>query len=144
MRFSISKEIYENLISYGNKFSSKEVCGALVGYAGQSTYTCDQFTALTNISKKDQGVHYIPDPNEFFNVLSTTKQFDKTNLKDLVGIFHTHPNHLPIPSHTDINGAGYKGIYLIYSPKYNQLNGFYYDGDESEREFIPLTSLEIT
>ena len=144
MRFNISQEVYDNLIKYGNEFSSQEVCGALVGYASQGSYTCDEFTALTNVSTEDQGVHYVPDPNEFFNVLFKTKQFNKTNSKDLVGIFHTHPHHLPILSHTDINGAGYQGVYLIYSPKHNQLNGFYYDGNEAAREFIPLQSLEIT
>jgi len=143
MRFSISKEVYDNLISYGNKFSSKEVCGALVGYAGQGTYTCDQFNTLTNVSKEDQGANYVPDPNEFFNVLSKTKQFDKTNTKDLVGIFHTHPHSLPIPSQIDINGAGYAGIYIIYSPKYDKLSTFYYNGDETDRKFIPTTTTEI-
>ena len=143
MQFKITKDVYDSIISYGKNFPSQEVCGALVGYSNQSVYTCDEFKKLSNVSEMDQGVHYTPDPNEFFGVISKTAHFDKANKKELVGIFHTHPHHLPIPSATDINGAGYKGVYLIYSPKYDKLNAYYYDGNEVHKEFIPIESLEI-
>jgi len=143
MQFKILDEVYNNIISYGQNFSSQEVCGALVGYAGQNTYTCHEFKKLSNVSNEDKSGHYIPDPNEFFAVISQTSHFNHRNKKDLVGIFHTHPHSLPIPSQTDINGAGYAGVYLIYSPKYDQLNAFYYDGDETDRKFTPIELVEI-
>lgn len=138
MQFNISQPVYNALISYGNKFPSQEVCGALIGISDQSSYTCTDFIKLTNVSTEDQGHNYVPDPNEFFNVLKTTTHFSQKNTRQLVGIFHTHPHHLPIPSITDIEGAGYAGIYIIYSPKYTKLNAFYYDGNETHRAFQPV------
>ena len=145
MKLNVTKEILETMIKYGDNSPDLEVCGALIGnfYPYESSYTCTEFIPLTNRSNKDQAVHYIPDQNEFFDVLKRTSHFDSNSNLDLVGIFHTHPHHAPIPSHTDIFGAGYAGIYVIYSPKYKDIKSYYYDGHENTRFFSPSVILTI-
>tara|TARA_Y100000361_G_C11026782_1_gene272583 strand:- start:163 stop:618 length:456 start_codon:yes stop_codon:yes gene_type:complete len=143
MKLNVTKDILEAMINYGDNSPELEVCGALVGKSDESSYTCTEFIPLTNRSNKNKAVHYIPDQNEFFNVLKRTTHFDSNSNLDLVGIFHTHPHHAPIPSETDILGAGYAGIYVIYSPKLKEIKSYYYDGQENTRFFSPSTILTI-
>ena len=142
--FNITQEIYSTILTYGDNSPEYEVCGALFGsISNQGTYTCTEFLPMTNVSPNDKGVHYIPDPNEFFKVIKTTKHFNIDNSKDLLGIFHTHPHNKPIASITDITGAGYKGVYMIYSPKYKSTNSYFWDGDEQTRNFKLLDNWKI-
>ena len=143
MYLNITKDIVNAMITYGDNSPDTEVCGALVGKANKSSYTCTEFIPIQNVSNKNKEVHYIPDQNEFFNVLKTTTHFNTQNNLDLVGIFHTHPHHAPIPSSTDIMGAGYAGIYIIYSPKFKEIKSYYYDGHENTRFFSPSNILTI-
>ena len=130
----ISKDIQEELIRYGDSSPDKEVCGLLLGNKfsvngalNSADWLCDEFRPLTNVSDNKE-VHYIPEPTELFKALKDTTHMTKGATKDLVGVFHTHPHHEAKPSITDLTGAGYMGFYIIYSPKYNQFNAFYYDG----------------
>ncbi len=129
----IQEKIKRILINYGDQSPTKEVCGFLLGKKSDSVWECDEFIPLTNISDS-QEVHYIPEPNEMFKALNKTTHMDSQADKDLVGVFHTHPHHRAQPSITDLTGAGYQGFYFIYSPKYNELNAFYYDGGDPKFE----------
>lgn len=126
---TISQEIYDQLVAYGEESPTEEVCGALLGKKfADDSWVCDEFIPMTNVSTEGHSHHYVADPNELFQVLSkTTLMFDDAE-KDLVGIFHTHPNHEPTPSITDIGEAGYEGAYLIYSPNLQRMSAHYYDG----------------
>lgn len=126
--FTIDPVVFDELIAYGDATPDVEVCGALLGQKGETTWICDEFIPLTNVSHHDHGHHYIPHPNELFEALSKTKHMNKNALKDLVGIFHTHPYHDPYPSSTDILGAGYEGAYVIYAPAQRLMTAHYYDG----------------
>ncbi len=125
MKLNVTKDILEAMINYGDNSPELEVCGALVGKSDESSYTCTEFIPLTNRSNKNKAVHYIPDQNEFFNVLKRTTHFDSNSNLDLVGIFHTHPHHAPIPSETDILGAnkfGLESLFIVNGIHKNQLN----------------------
>ena len=101
-------------------------------------YLIKKYIQLTNISPNPE-VHYIPEPNEWFKLLQQTSFLNKNAKYDLIGIFHTHPHHHPIASHTDINEAGYEGVYWIYSPKYKENRAYYYDGSDTNKEFKEIT-----
>ena len=129
----IQEKIKQDLIDYGDSSLDKEVCGFLLGQKSGDTWSCTEFRALTNVSDNKE-VHYIPEPNEMFKVLSETTHMNSNAKKDLVGVFHTHPHHEAIPSITDLTGAGYMGFYIIYSPKHKQFNSFFYDGGDPKFE----------
>ena len=109
-----------------------EICGALLGNRDKGDITT--YIPLTNISPT-KSCHYIPDPNEWLQVLKKTTFLNKKSKWDLIGLFHTHPHCAPIASSTDINEAGYEGLYWIYSPKDNSSNFYYYDGSETTKKF---------
>tara|TARA_Y100000034_G_scaffold132444_1_gene195444 strand:+ start:1128 stop:1559 length:432 start_codon:yes stop_codon:yes gene_type:complete len=138
MELNISQNVYNSIYKYGNSDLINEVCGAFIGKKTTDTiWECEEFIPMRNISQKGRGSNYTPDPGELFKVLKRTTHMTKGASKDFVGIFHTHPHHLPIPSHTDIYGAGYMGFYMIYSPKYKQDKTYFYDGQE--RKFNDAT-----
>ena len=124
----------------GNESPHEEICGALLGKKNGKEIIIEDYIPLTNVSD-NKLVHYIPDPNEWFQVLQKTT-LDKDSEISLVGIYHTHPQSPPIASTTDIEEAGYAGIYIIYSPRYKKANTYYYDGDEDKRQFTK-TNLKI-
>ncbi|MBC8436899.1 Mov34/MPN/PAD-1 family protein [bacterium] len=133
IKLNILKEVFDEVVVYGDNSPNYEVCGAFLGKRDESSidnWLCDEFIPMTNVSTMDQGVHYVPDPNEMFQMLSRTTHMDKDADKDLIGIFHTHPHNLPIPSQTDLNGAGYRGFYMIHSPKFEETQTYFYDGGD--------------
>lgn len=141
MKVAVSKGILQQLQEYGNEHSTVEVCGVLTGQVSEDedVWEVKEFTPTTNVTDGEfESVHYIPDPGEFFQIIRNTRLVSKKADKDFIGIFHTHPNNLPIPSITDINEAGYKGIYIIFSPKYKNLGFYYWDGDEENRSWKPI------
>lgn len=146
----MQKSVWEEMQRYGKASPDHEVVGALLGqHINDETSECNAFVPLTNVASQNgdkhligtcnlqPSVHYIPDPNEFFQVLKTTKLMTTGAKNDFVGIFHTHPHHASFPSMTDIYGAGYAGFYPIMSLLENKTNVFYYDG--INRIFEPAT-----
>lgn len=130
LSLQVRSKVIEEMTDYGDSSPSLEVCGALLGTKlSGNNWLCDEFVPVTNVSPMP-GVHYIPDPNEFLNnVLKRTTHFSNDAEKDLIGIFHTHPNSPPRPSIIDIQEASYLGAYIIYSPRFKEMNTFYSDGE---------------
>lgn len=149
-----SKVIWDTVKDYGLQSPDAEVVGALIGqHLDDKTSECDEFIPLKNVADQNAkrqligtqelypSVHYVPDPNEFYQVLFKTRLMRTEADKDFVGIFHTHPHHQAQPSLTDIHGAGYAGFYPIFSLKDDEINLFYYDG---MNRYFERAELEIT
>ena len=125
-------------MDHGDSRPTEEICGALLGHRQNKTWVITDYRHLTNTSP-NKSMHYIPDPNEWIKILKKTTFLDKKAKLDLIGIFHTHPMSQPVASITDIEEAGYEGVYWIYSPKFKNNNFYYYDGDEEKRQFNEIT-----
>ena len=137
MNFNISKDTLYEMTSYADD-SPDEIVGAIVGKKQGNSWKCEKFIPLTNVSTENKEVHYIPDPNEFMGMLRETTHVSPKAENDFIGIMHSHPNNKPIPSITDLQGAGYTGVYIIHSPKFKETKAYYYDGNESERRWEPI------
>jgi proteasome lid subunit RPN8/RPN11 len=137
MNFSISRDILYEMTSYANS-SPDEIVGAMVGKKQGNSWKCEEFIPLTNISTENKEVHYVPDPNEFMSMLRKTTHVSSSAESDFLGIMHSHPNNRPIPSVTDVQGAGSTGVYIIHSPKFKETRAYYYDGNESNRNWDPI------
>lgn len=116
----------------GDESPHEEICGALLGDKNNRRVT--KYVALTNVSP-NKGHHYIPDQNQWLSMLKNTTFITKNAKWDFLGIFHTHPKSEPVASITDINEAGYEGLYWIYSPAMKGSRFYYYDGNDEERQF---------
>jgi len=146
----VSFPILNEMLDYAKSSPKLEICGALLGKRTGSFEEPEElkildFVPMANVSEHGKSVHYIPDPNELLNVLKRTTHYDNKATLDLVGIFHNHPNNAPRPSITDINGAGYAGVYIIYSNKTGELSAQYYDGGEQmgfKQAYVMVTGIQ--
>jgi len=132
--------ILEEMIAHGNSNLQDEVCGIGLGHKNNNIWNLTKFIPLDNVVKDENFAEiksqlnandltdYIPHPAQWLNAISQTTHFAKDAEFDLVVLFHTHPHNHPRPSMTDIRGAGYEAVYIIYSPCYNEISYNYNNG----------------
>lgn len=115
----------QQLINYAKTSPHKEICGAIMGEVRDQenyVYNMVEFIPITNIAG-DGVADYIMDPNELLHkvIMNSNIHMNPNAPLSFVGVFHNHPYWRPIPSEMDIDGAGYAGIYVIYSNIYDDL-----------------------
>lgn len=122
------------LINYGKTSPHKEVCGAIMGQvidAQKGIYKMVSFIPITNVA--GTGVaDYEMDANELMHkvLMNSQLHFNPAAPLSFVGVFHNHPYWRPIPSEMDIDGAGYAGIYVIYSNQYDDTMAWINEGSD--------------
>ncbi len=141
MEVLLTKSLRDEVINQGDKSPTEEICGALLGYRNEKSWRIVEAIQLKNTSE-NKAVHYVPDQNQWYEVLNKTTFLNKDAKLELLGIYHTHPNSEPIASATDINEAGYEGVYWIYSPRYKRSNYYYWDGNEDKRQFKKINVIK--
>ena len=132
--------ILKEMIAHGKTDLQNEVCGIGLGRKKHHLWTLTKFIPLDNVVKDENFANirsqfnandvtdYIPHPMQWLNALRETTHLDQNAEFDLVVIFHTHPHNHPRPSLTDIRGAGYEAVYIIYSPCYDEISYNYHNG----------------
>lgn len=128
------KFIFNRILLHGNSSQFDEVCGVGIGNKNNNIWKILDFITVDNVVKKEEFANlrknlnisprtdYIPHPMQFINILRKTKHFDTNNKKELVMLFHTHPKNHAIPSLKDVQGAGYNAVYVIFSPRYQEIS----------------------
>lgn len=86
-----------------------EVCGLLVGRFARDRTTVDRVTSAPNLAGDRRADRYVLDPDAF---LAADCEARSAGL-DVVGIWHTHPDHPARPSTTDRVAAWAGYSYLI-------------------------------
>ncbi|MBT8399757.1 MAG: M67 family metallopeptidase [Rhodothermia bacterium] len=89
----------------------EECCGVLLGEFGQSVRVLEA-VAADNTSQAHRERRYLIDAPTLFRI---TKDADRRGL-DVVGFYHSHPDHPAQPSQTDLEQATFPTyVYLIQS-----------------------------
>lgn len=89
----------------------EECCGFLVGADGDPKRVQETRRA-TNVVREDRGRRYMIDPRE---ILTLDRQNRGTG-RDLLGFYHSHPDHPARPSDFDLANAAWPGYsYVILS-----------------------------
>jgi proteasome lid subunit RPN8/RPN11 len=86
-----------------------EVCGLLVGRSGPGGTSVDRVTLAPNLAGDRRADRYVLDPDAF---LAADRAARRDGL-DVVGVWHTHPDHPARPSTTDREAAWPGYSYLI-------------------------------
>lgn len=136
----IQADIYDDLVLAGLESPpDAEICCVLLGKPYKKTYQIDAHIAVRNVAA-DPLQDYILDPRKMGEIYNTTYPFNPKVGKDrrFVGVFHTHPQNHAYPSQKDIEGAQGGNIYLIFSPKYKELNAFWVPQGEGKVPQKPL------
>ena len=89
----------------------EECCGFLVGNSGEPRRVRETRRA-TNVVKENRERRYVIDPRE---ILEVDRALVGTG-QDLLGFYHSHPDHPAAPSDFDLANAAWTGYsYLILS-----------------------------
>lgn len=101
----LTQKIKDEIITFCDNTDDESV-GVVVKKDGK-----EMFVPFTNISD-GKAVHYVAEPQEFYNVLKDTELFEG---KDKIVCFvHSHPFGMKNPSGIDIAEAYHNYPYLIY------------------------------
>lgn len=87
-----------------------ECCGFIYGHVGDQVQV-SQIQAVVNDSAENQKVHYTIPPKEFMKA----ERYALEKEIDLIGVFHSHPDHPPYPSGRDLADALPELSYFITS-----------------------------
>lgn len=97
-------EQHHILLEWATKGRPYEVCGIIGGKGNHA----QQIYQLPNIAS-DPRTRYLIDPKAF---VSAYYEIERNGL-EMIGVVHSHPTSLPIPSPTDIVEAAWPGIYYV-------------------------------
>src|SRR5437879_4236968 len=78
----------------------EECCGFLLGHVGEPKRVIEARRGK-NIATEDRARRYVVDPIEMLHVDDDAR----TKGMDLIGIYHSHPNHPAVPSEFDRSRA---------------------------------------
>jgi len=107
----LSRAVNNDIIEICKDGFPNEVCGVLIGKMEKNTFKISSFIACKNLNKERSVDRYELDPKDYKNA----DQIAKEQSMDIIGIYHSHPNHPAIASDTDKLFAQERFIYLIYS-----------------------------
>lgn len=113
MPIHLPRTLRSSLTAWASAGYPAEVCGTLIGSKTESTVRIDDVTLARNLNHARAQDRYELDPEDF---LRSDMRARGLGL-DIVGIWHTHPDHPARPSATDRDGAWDEWVYLILSVK---------------------------
>ena len=133
----IFKSTYDEIIKHAEAGYPEEVCGVLIGNNGCIT----KFKECRNLNRERARDRYELDPHSF----KEADDWARLTSMEILGIYHSHPDHTSRPSMFDKERAWPDWIYIILSihhGKYNDGKAWvFHDHDspfvEENMELIP-------
>lgn len=108
-----------------------EICGALLGSFGEEHILVEELHRLENLRDERRERRYEVTPKD---QLKAQQRADERDL-DVVGFYHSHPDHPACPSQYDLDHAWPRYVYAIVSVRNgnaDDLNFWQLSDDESE------------
>lgn len=92
-----------------------ETCGVLIGNASGVGFTVARVAQAKNLNTERAADRFELDPDDFF----AADQAARADGLEVVGIWHSHPDHPAAPSQTDLDAAwdGYSYVILSVSKR---------------------------
>ncbi len=107
----ISTPCQSQLHSFITQGYPHETCGVLLGKQNNNTREILQITQAKNLNEEKPEVRYDLDPKDLLKADNLAKE----NGWEIIGIWHSHPDHPAKPSETDRQGAWSNWSYVIVS-----------------------------
>lgn len=120
------------------KWYPKECCGVLLGKLVEGERIVSEIVSCTNIAEGDQRARYHIDPAELIDIQKRARDAGL----DIIGFFHSHPDHPAVASKTDLREAlWFANSYLIVEVtkgRAGEIGSFVLCGtDEQDKRFDP-------
>lgn len=103
----ILRAVYDGIIKHAEAGFPHEVCGVLVGTNGKITH----YRECRNLNTERAHDRYDLDPESF----KEADEWARGEGLEIVGIYHSHPDHPSIASETDRQRAWPEWVYMIFS-----------------------------
>jgi proteasome lid subunit RPN8/RPN11 len=135
----IRREAYDSIRAHGAEGFPYEICGLLVGRPGEQLIT--EARRVQNIEMQNPHVRYLIDDKEDMRI---RKSLYKTDL-DVLGYYHSHPNHPAQPSVFDTERSWESYMYVIVSVRDGEpadMNAFVAQKDRGPMLGEPLEIVE--
>jgi proteasome lid subunit RPN8/RPN11 len=112
MALKVSKHNIQKMFDHGEESYPYECCGVLIGIPGDSAVVLD-VQRLTNVNNEMPTRRYDVDP------LELARADSKAEAKglEIIGIYHSHPDHPARPSKYDLDHAWRYLSYIVMSIK---------------------------
>ena len=107
MVVKILKSTFDGIIKHAESGYPEEVCGVLIG----NDETINEFRKCRNLNRGRAKDRYELDPISF----QEADNWARINHQDIIGIYHSHPDHPSLPSEVDRSNAWPDWIYIIFS-----------------------------
>jgi len=114
MVVKIAKEAFDGMIEHAEEGYPHEVCGVMTGMNG----LIKNYIRCRNLNRERAHDRYELDPLSF----NEADQWARVNGQDIVGIYHSHPDHPSRPSETDRQRAWPEWGYIIFSIREGRYN----------------------
>jgi proteasome lid subunit RPN8/RPN11 len=134
----LSRDAYTSLRQHGAETYPHECCGVLLGrFGNDGTKTVTRTARCGNTRKDSPQNRYNIDPKELIPIQCEGRERGE----DIVGFYHSHPDHPPHWSPTDLAEAHWIGCsYVITSVEKGRAavtNSFELTGnDEANKKFV--------
>jgi proteasome lid subunit RPN8/RPN11 len=115
---TIEPQAHEAMLADAQVTFPDECCGFMFGKDDGNDRTIVKVTAVNNSKDGDKRRRYEVSP---FDYMKAEQYADDTNLQ-LLGVYHSHPNHPSIPSETDRINAQPFFSYIIISVMEGRFN----------------------
>ncbi|HED38607.1 MAG TPA: M67 family peptidase [Ignavibacteria bacterium] len=109
----INEELIEEIRRHGEKTYNEECCGAVLGEFKDNVHVTHQLIEFENEKNENKQQRYLITPEQYRESENRAK---KNNL-ELLGFYHSHPDHPALPSQFDKDYALPWFIYMIVSVK---------------------------
>ena len=107
-----SKDVVESIRRHAEETYPEECCGLLLGSLRDAENVVTGARAVQNRNENRRVDRYVIDPGDYRSVDLEAR---KKGL-DIVGVYHSHPDHPAEPSATDLEQATFPGYtYVIVS-----------------------------
>jgi proteasome lid subunit RPN8/RPN11 len=133
----IDESLLDCIAQHGKRQYPHEACGIILGKVEENeneiVFISNEVKEAKNLS--DNPIRFILDPLDFIRIQD---EADKKNL-EIIGIYHTHPDHPPIASQYDLEAAVDGLFYLIMSIINGQKGdfmGWFLDFEGSRKKFV--------
>ena len=132
----INESSYNAIIKHAEAGFPHEVCGVLIGH----NHTVTHYRECNNLNTERAHDRYELDPLSF----KEADDYSRKIGKDIIGIYHSHPDHPSMASETDRQRAWPGWIYIIFSinrGKYNDARAWILEdsGEKFYEEPIEVT-----
>ena len=127
----ISNELLDRIKIHGEKIYNEECCGALFGNSDDENRTILDILEFENEKEESRQNRFLITPDQY----RLAEKLAKEKNLELLGFYHSHPDHPAQPSQFDIDHALPWFIYIIVSvnnAKANNLTSWILKEDRTE------------